>query len=212
MSAAWFIYDALLYFIILAVYMSVFINVNGYWNLWTHHKITWQTRTFRTVYIEPQETLRYWWGTHPWPEGGSFMCLVRWSNSQGPFSSTSQLTLLNTHEYGVSFISDGNWEPGLFFPAWWCSVPYIFKRLGTHACILWWRSCDEQRPVGCSISRSVCLWHLPVSSIEPQGLSQPSNTCHIEIKRLRRKWWSFKRGISGFWQWTAWYLLGSVGM
>lgn len=49
-----------------------------------------------------------------------------------------------------------------------------------------------------------CLWHLPVSSIEPQGLSQPSNTCHVGIKHVKRKWWSFKRGICGFWQWTAW--------
>lgn len=92
-SAAWFILDALLYFISLAIYISVFIDVNGYWNLWPrnlwiHHRIMRQMSSCRTACIEPQKTVHCWWGTCPWPEGGSFMCLVRWSNSQGPFSFT----------------------------------------------------------------------------------------------------------------------------
>lgn len=107
MIAAQFILDALLYFISSAVYINVFIIVSGYWNLWTHCRIMWQTRTFRTVCIEPQEILHYWWGTLPWSEGGSVTCLVRWSNSQGPYSFTSQLTPLNTYEYGVSLFLMG---------------------------------------------------------------------------------------------------------
>jgi hypothetical protein len=147
---------------VILIYISVFINVNGYKNLWprnllTHCRITRYTRTFRTVCIELQKTLHCWWGTRPCSEGGSLMCLVGWSNSQVPFSCTAQLTPLNTHEYGVSFIYDGNWELGLLLPAGWCSVPYIFKSLGSHACILSWRSYDEEGRVGCMIFRSVCL-------------------------------------------------------
>jgi hypothetical protein len=129
MSTAWFILDALLYFISLAIYISVFIDMKGYWNLWPrnlwiHHRITQQMSSCRTACIEPQKTVHCWWGTHPWPE----------------------------------------------------------KSLGTHAYILRWRSYDEQGPVGCRISRSVCLRHLPVSSIEQQVLNEriyKSNTTNL---------------------------------